>query len=96
MIQSDPNQPRRAFPTPALSSVFWKMANQVEAYAKCGAELPAISLIGVVNASIGPGLEVFNPSNGDRTRSNLYLLCAAEPGSGNKTKLSKYITVDKS
>ena len=90
MIHSDPTQPRRAFPTPVLPSVFWEMANQVEVYAKCGAELPAISLIGVVNAAIGPGLEVFNPSNGDRTRSNLYLLCAAEPGSG-KSRVMKPI-----
>ena len=90
MIHSDPNQPRRAFPTPVLPSVFWEMANQVEAYAKCGAELPAISLIGVVNASIGPGLVVHNPKTGDDTPSNLYFLCAAEPGSG-KSRVMKPI-----
>ncbi len=90
MIHSDPNQPRRAFPAPVLPSVFWEMANQVEAYAKCGAELPAISLIGVVNASIGPGLVVHNPKTGDDTPSNLYFLCAAEPGSG-KSRVMKPI-----
>ena len=90
MIHSDPNQPRRAFPTHALPGVFRAMCKQVEAYAKCGSELPAISLLGVANAAIGPGLEVFNPSNGDRTKSNLYLLCAAEPGSG-KSRVMKPI-----
>jgi hypothetical protein len=90
MNDNVPNQPRRAFPTPVLPSVFWEMANQVEAYAKCGAELPAISLIGVVNASIGPGLVVHNPKTGDDTPSNLYFLCAAEPGSG-KSRVMKPI-----
>ena len=90
MIQNDQNQPRRAFPTHALPSVFWEMANQVEAYAKCGPELPAISLIGVVNAAIGPGLFVRNPRNNDKTQSNLYFLCAAEPGSG-KSRVMKPI-----
>lgn len=90
MIHSDPNQPRRAFPTHALPSVFWEMAKQVEAYAKCGSELPGISLIGVVNASIGPGLVIYNPKTGDDTPSNLYLLCAAEPGSG-KSRVMKPI-----
>jgi hypothetical protein len=66
------------------------MCKQVEAYAKCGSELPAISLLGVANAAIGPGLEVLNPSNGDLTKSNLYLLCAAEPGSG-KSRVMKPI-----
>ena len=90
MNDNVPNQPRRAFPTPVLPSVFWEMANQVEAYAKCGPELPAISLIGVVNASIGPGLVVHNPKTGDDTPSNLYFLCAAEPGSG-KSRVMKPI-----
>jgi hypothetical protein len=85
-----PTQPRRAFPTHALPSVFWEMANQVEAYAKCGPELPAISLIGVANAAIGPGLFVHNSRNGDKTQSNLYFLCAAEPGSG-KSRVMKPI-----
>jgi hypothetical protein len=90
MIHSDPNQPRRAFPTHVLPGAFWEMANQVEAYAKCGSELPGISLIGVVNASIGPGLVVYNPKTGDDTQSNLYFLCAAEPGSG-KSRVMKPI-----
>ncbi|MEY3853131.1 MAG: hypothetical protein RI910_2111, partial [Verrucomicrobiota bacterium] len=90
MNDNVPTQPRRAFPTHALPSVFWEMANQVEAYAKCGSELPAISLIGVVNASIGPGLFVLNPQNGDKTRSNLYIIGAAEPGSG-KSRVMKPI-----
>lgn len=90
MNDNVPTQPRRGFPTNALPSVFWEMANQVEAYAKCGAELPAISLIGVINASIGPGLFVRNPRNGDKTQSNLYFLCAAEPGSG-KSRVMKPI-----
>lgn len=90
MNDNVPNQPRRAFPTPVLPSVFWEMANQVEAYAKCGPELPAISLIGVVNASIGPGLVVHNPKTGDDTPSSLYILCAAEPGSG-KSRVMKPI-----
>jgi hypothetical protein len=90
MNDNVPIQPRRAFPTPVLPSVFWEMANQVEAYAKCGPELPAISLIGVVNASIGPGLVVHNPKTGDDTPSNLYFLCAAEPGSG-KSRVMKPI-----
>lgn len=90
MSNNAPNQPRRAFPTNALPGVFWEMANQVEAYAKCGAELPAISLIGVVNASIGPGLFVLNPQTGDKTQSNLYFACAAEPGSG-KSRVMKPI-----
>jgi hypothetical protein len=90
MNDNVPNQPRRAFPAPVLPSVFWEMANQVEAYAKCGPELPAISLIGVVNASIGPGLVVHNPKTGDDTPSSLYILCAAEPGSG-KSRVMKPI-----
>ena len=90
MNDNVPTQQRRTFPTNALSSVFWEQANQVQAYAKCGAELPAISLIGVVNASIGPGLFVLNPQTGDKTQSNLYFACAAEPGSG-KSRVMKPI-----
>jgi len=90
MITKDQNQSRRAFPTHVLPGVFREMANHVEAYAKCGPELPAISLIGVVNAAIGPGLFVRNPRNNDKTQSNLYFIGAAEPGSG-KSRVMKPI-----
>ena len=90
MNDNVPNQPRRAFPTHVLPSAFWEMSKQVEGYAKCGSELPGISLIGVANAAIGPGLVVYNPKTGDETPSNLYFLCAAEPGSG-KSRVMKPI-----
>ena len=90
MIHNDQNLPRRAFPTHVLPSAFWEMSKQVEGYAKCGSELPGISLIGVANAAIGPGLVVYNPKTGDETPSNLYFLCAAEPGSG-KSRVMKPI-----
>jgi hypothetical protein len=90
MIHSDQNLPRRAFPTHVLPGAFREMCKQVEGYAKCGSELPGISLIGVANAAIGPGLVVHNPKTGDDTPSNLYFLCAAEPGSG-KSRVMKPI-----
>jgi hypothetical protein len=90
MIHSDQNLPRRAFPTHVLPGAFREMSKQVEGYAKCGSELPGISLIGVANAAIGPGLVVYNPKTGDETPSNLYFLCAAEPGSG-KSRVMKPI-----
>ena len=90
MIHKDQNLPRRAFPTHVLPGAFREMSKQVEGYAKCGSELPGISLIGVANAAIGPGLVVYNPKTGDETPSNLYFLCAAEPGSG-KSRVMKPI-----
>ncbi len=90
MIHSDQNLPRRAFPAHVLPGAFREMSKQVEGYAKCGSELPGISLIGVANAAIGPGLVVYNPKTGDETPSNLYFLCAAEPGSG-KSRVMKPI-----
>jgi hypothetical protein len=84
MIHKDQNLPRRAFPTHVLPGAFWEMSKQLEGYAKCGSELPGISLIGLANAAIGPGLVVYNPKTGDETPSNLYFLCAAEPGASRR------------
>ena len=69
------------FPLDALPPV---LASMVVAVARCEhvpPALPALAAIGVASASIGAGLEVVSRPN-RVTRGNLFLLGAAESGSG--------------
>ena len=78
---SDDEPTAAEFPLDALPPV---MASMVVAVARCEhvpPALPALAAIGVASASIGAGLEVVSGPN-RVTRGNLFLLGAAESGSG--------------
>lgn len=77
------------FPVDTLPGVFGEMAKATASSCLCGNNLPAIVVLGVVNAAIGPGIVIKNPITDETTPINIYQIAVADSGTGKSRVMKK-------
>ena len=77
------------FPIEHIPGVFGKVTEAMVGQFQCGKNLPAMAILGALNAAIGPRFFAWNPVIHKTTPANLFLIAVAKSGDG-KSQVMNY------